>query len=85
MGAAAHDPRSQEQATYEQAMSEVSDVITNVEHALDRAKKAKKRLGTSAEEHNVQLALTEAISGLAKIRKDLQRDAYFSGDELRLI
>jgi len=85
MGAAAHDPRTQEQATYEQAMSEVSDVLTNVGHALDRAKRAKKRLGMSAEEHNVQLALTEAISGLEKVRKDLQRDAYFAGDELRLM
>ena len=85
MGAGAHDPRTQEQATYEKAMSEVSDVLTNIGHALERAKRAKKRLGTSAEEHNVQLALTDAITGLEKIHKDLQRDAYFAGQELRLL
>lgn len=85
MGTAGSDPRTQAQATHERAMSEVSDVMLNVEHALDRAKKAKKRLGGSAEEHNVQLALAAAIDDLEKVLKGLQRDAYFAGDELRLM
>jgi uncharacterized protein YutE (UPF0331/DUF86 family) len=66
-------------------MSEVSDVMLNVEHALDRAKKAKKRLGASAEEHNAQLALEAAIDDLERVLKSLRQDAYFAGDELRLM
>ncbi|WP_344260622.1 hypothetical protein [Actinomadura napierensis] len=66
-------------------MSEVAAVMTNVEHALERAKKARKRLGTSAEEHNVQLALSVAIEDLERVLKSLQKDAFFAGDELRLM
>lgn len=85
MGAAAHDPRTQGQAAHERAMSEVSDVLLNIEHALARAKKAKKRLGDSAEEHNADLALADAIKSLDQVRTRLQKDAYFGGDELRLV
>ncbi|WP_260783247.1 hypothetical protein [Rhodococcus sp. PAE-6] len=66
-------------------MSEVSDVLVNIEHAITRAKKAKKRLGNSPEEHNAQLALADALKELERTRTRLQKDAYFSGDELRLV
>jgi hypothetical protein len=54
------DPRNDSQQTRERAMTEVSDVLSNVEHAIARAKKARTRLGTSPEEHNAQLALADA-------------------------
>ncbi|OLL16055.1 hypothetical protein BKE56_028155 [Rhodococcus sp. M8] len=73
------------QAAHEHAMSEVSDVLVNIEHTIARAKKAKKRLGDSAEEHNAQLALADALKNLERIRTRLQKDAYFGGDELRLV
>lgn len=85
MGAPAHDPRSVTQAAHELAMSEVSDVLVNVEYAIARAKKAKKRLGDSAEEHNTQLALADALKNLERVRIRLQKDAYFGGDDLRLV
>jgi len=66
-------------------MTEVSDVLTNVEHAIVRAKKARTRLGSSPEEHNAQLALADALRSLEAVRKRLQRDTYFGGDELRLV
>lgn len=66
-------------------MSEVSDVLLNIEHAIMRAKKAKKRLGDAAEENNAQLALSDVIKSLEQSRSRLQKDTYFGGDELRLI
>lgn len=85
MGTAARDPRTQGQAAHERAMSEVSDVLLNIEHALARARKAKKRLGDSDEERNAVLALGDAIKSLDQVRSRLQKDAYFGGDELRLV
>lgn len=66
-------------------MAEVSDVLLNMEHTIGRARKAVRRLGTSPEEHNARLALDSVIGTLDAARKRLQKDAYFSGDELRLI
>jgi hypothetical protein len=85
MGTPAHDPRSEAQAAHERAMSEVSDVLINVEHALARAKKAKKRLGASPEESNALLALGDAIKSLEQVRTRLQKDAFFAGNEMRLV
>lgn len=85
MSTPAHDPRAKAQVAHERAMSEVSDVLVNVEHALARAKKAKKRLGSSTEENNAQLALGDAIKSLERVRTRLQKDTYFTGDELRLV
>lgn len=85
MATPAHDPRSESQAAHERAMSEVSDVLVNVEYALARAKKAKKRLGDSPEESNSLLALGDAIKSLEQVRTRLEKDAYFGGNELRLV
>ncbi|HQV20567.1 MAG TPA: hypothetical protein PLC22_19910 [Gordonia sp. (in: high G+C Gram-positive bacteria)] len=82
MSAPSHDPRSDAQAAHELAMSEVSDVLVNIEHTIARAKKAKRRIGDSAEAHNAQLALADTLRELQRVRSRLQKDAYFSGDEL---
>jgi glutathione S-transferase len=84
MGAQA-DPRDDSQQARERAMTEVSDVLVNVEHAITRAKKARTRLGDSPDEHNARLALVDALRSLEAVRKRLQRDTYFGGDELRLV
>jgi hypothetical protein len=70
---------------HERAMTEVADVLLNVEHAIARAKKAAKRLGDAPEEHNAKLALGNVLERLEAARRGLQRDAYFSGNELRLV
>ncbi|MEW2484473.1 hypothetical protein ABQF35_28255 [Mycobacterium syngnathidarum] len=85
MGTPGHDPRSAAQAAHELAMSEVSAVLTNLEHTIARVQKARQRLGDSAEEHNAVLALGEALKDLRRTRDRLQKDAYFGGDELRLV
>ncbi len=77
--------RSAEQIAEEQAMGEVSDVLLNLEHTLARAKKARKRLAGGIEGHNARLALDDAVKSLEVARKRLQQDAYFAGDDLRLI
>lgn len=66
-------------------MSEVSDVLMTIDQALARAKRAKKRLGTAPEEHNAQLALSDATKALQRARHQLQTDTFFDGDELRLV
>lgn len=83
--AAAHEPRSEQQVAHERAMTEVADVLLNVEHAIARAKKATKRLGDAPEEHNAKLALADALERLEAARRRLQKDAYFSSGELRLV
>jgi hypothetical protein len=77
--------RSPEQIAEEQAMAEVSDVLLNLEHTLARAKTARKRLAAGVEGHNARLALDDAVKALEVARKRLQQDAYFAGDDLRLI
>lgn len=85
MARVVHDPRSDEQVAHERAMGEVSDVLLNIEHAIARARKGLKRLGDSAEEHNAELALREALTSLEQARRRLQQDAYFASDDLRLV
>lgn len=77
--------RSDAQLAEERAMAEVSDVLLNLEHTLARAKKARKRLASGVEGHNARLALDDAVKSLEAARKRLQQDAYFAGDDLRLI
>ncbi|MGI9003534.1 MAG: hypothetical protein ACR2GH_18085 [Pseudonocardia sp.] len=77
--------RSLEQIAQEQAMAEVSDVLLNLEHTIARARKARRRLGGTPSQHNAGLALDDALKALESVRKRLQKDTYFSGDELRLI
>ena len=85
MSRPSHDPRSVEQIAHERAQSEVADVLVNLEHAIARAKKAAKRLGDAPEEHNAKLALADALERLEAARRRLQKDAYFSNGELRLV
>lgn len=77
--------RSPEQVAHERAMGEVSDVLLNVEHALTRAKRALKNVVKHGGEPNVELALTEAVRELEKLRKRLLQDTYFAGDAIRLL
>lgn len=77
--------RSQDQVAHERAMGEVSDVLLNVEHSLTRAKKALKVVAKVGGEPNVELALSDAVRDLEKLRKRLLQDTYFAGDAIRLL
>lgn len=77
--------RAPDQVAHERAMGEVSDVLLNVEHSLTRAKKALKVVAKAGSEPNVELALTDAVKDLEKLRKRLLQDTYFAGDAIRLL
>jgi DNA repair photolyase len=66
-------------------MGEVSDVLLNLEHSLQRTRKALKVASKSGSEPNVELALAQAVRDLDKLRKRLMQDTYFAGDTLRLL
>jgi len=55
----------------ERAKGEISDVLLNVEHALDRARPARKVVMKYAVDCDAELAIGEAIDGLEKLRKRL--------------
>jgi len=69
----------------ERAKGEVSDVLLTVEHALDRAKRARKVVVKDGADRNAELALGESIQSLEKLRKRLLQDTYFAGDNIRLL
>lgn len=77
--------RSVEQAAMERARGEVSDVLTLVDHALERAKRARKTVQKDDVDGNAVLALGVAVDDLTRLRKRLLQDTYFAGDTLRLL
>lgn len=85
MSLPAGDRRSDEQISRERALSEVSDVLLNLEHTIARAKKALIRVRKTGGDHNVELALTEAIADLERSHKRFMQDTYYAGDSVRLI
>jgi hypothetical protein len=79
------DEGAAQQAEHERVMGEVSDVLLNLEHALDRTRKALRVASKSGAEPNVELALGQAAKDLDALRKRLMQDTYFGGDVLRLL
>lgn len=77
--------RTDRQIALERAKGEVSDVLLNIEHALDRAKRARQNVAKDGVDSNAELALGETAAGLESLRKRLLQDTYFSGDNLRLM
>lgn len=77
--------RTDEEIARERAKGEVSDVLLNIEHALDRAKRAHKNVARAGVDSNAELALAEVAAGLERLRKRLLQDTYFAGDNLRLM
>lgn len=76
--------RSNDQVARERAAAQVSDVLLNIEHALDRAKKARSIVAKDGVDVNAELALGDAVKDLEKLRKRLTQDTYFATD-VRLI
>ena len=83
MSQAAPDPGSDAIAR-ERASAHVSDVLLNIEHALDRAKRAHKAVAKDGADPNAELALADAVKELERVRKRLMQDTYFAVD-VRLI
>jgi hypothetical protein len=77
--------RSSEQLATERAMAEVSAVMLNIEHSLERARVAHKRVAGMGDSRNIELALKDTIQALEKLRKQFRKDAYNPTDTLRLM
>lgn len=77
--------RTAEQVVQERAMGEVSDVLLNLDHALARAKKARRIVTKDGADRNAALALGDLIAQLEKLRKRFMQDTYFAGDNVRLL
>jgi len=77
--------RSPEQIRHENAGEHLSAVMLNVEHALDRARKAHKAVAKAGGETNIELALADCARDLEKVRKRLFQDGYFGSKTIRLM
>ncbi|MCW5945111.1 MAG: hypothetical protein KIT06_04985 [Cryobacterium sp.] len=66
-------------------MGEISDVLLNLEHTIDRSKKALARVRKAGGDSNVEIALVEALADLQRVHKRLMQDTYYAGDSVRLI
>lgn len=71
--------------TSEEAMGEVSAVLLNLEHTIQRAKKGLAKVKREGGDRNVELALEAAIVELQKQHKRLMQDTYYAGDAIRLL
>ena len=76
--------RSSDQIARERASAQVSDVLLNLEHALDRAKKGRAVVAKDGVDVNAELALADVVKELERLRKRLMQDTYFAVD-VRLI
>ena len=76
--------RSPEQVAAERAMGHVSDLLTNLDGAIERAKKGLAELRKADDDatRGQRLALEDALRDLQRVRKRLFQDAYYGGDRL---
>lgn len=77
--------RSQRQVAEERAAAEVSDVLLNLDHALDRARRAHKRVGKDGVDVNAELALGDLVKELRRLRKRFTQDTLYAGDAQRML
>lgn len=77
--------RSPEQIRDEDAGTQLSAVMLNVERALERARKAHKVVAKAGGETNIELALADCARDLEKVRKRLLQDGYFGSKTIRLM
>ena len=79
------DSRSPEQVAHELSMGEVSDVLTNLDFAIGRAKKALTKLRKSGVQTNVIEPLEDALAEMQATRKRLVQGTYYAGTDTRLL
>lgn len=76
--------RSNDQIARERAAIQISEVLLNLEHTLDRARKGHKIVAKDGVDINAELALADLIKDLDRLRKRLTQDTYYASDD-RLI
>ena len=67
-----------EERAREQAMGEVSDVLTNLDYALERARMARERIRKSGAHPNAEAATKDLVDALQAERKRFVQQTYFS-------
>lgn len=72
--------RSEEQILEERAASHVSDVLLNLEHTLDCARRGLKVVTKDGADVNAQLALADLIKDLERVRRRFTQDTYYAVD-----
>jgi hypothetical protein len=77
--------RSPEQTAREAALHEVEETLLNIEQAIKRADRGRKAIPTQGTDQNLRLCLDSAVDQLEATRKELFQNAYFGGDQQRLI
>ena len=77
--------RSAQQVLDERSLGEVSDVLTCVDQAIERATRARRALAKVDGSGNAALAVSDALVQLQRTRKRLVQDTYYAADALRLI
>jgi len=82
---ASPEERSPEQIAHETAMSEVAETLMNIEQAQRRADRARRQVALLGRDPNVEQALTAALAALEQTHRTLFQDAYFGGDQQRLV
>ena len=70
--------RSDDQIVRERAGNEVSDVLLDL--TLARARKAHKVVSKDGVDVNAELALTQLITDLDRLRKRFTQDTYYATD-----
>lgn len=69
-----------DKAARERAAVQVSEVLLNLEHTLNRARKGHKVVSADGVDVNAELALADLVKDLDRLRKRLTQDTYFATD-----
>lgn len=76
--------RTPGQVAREAALHEVEETLLNIEQAIKRADRGRRAIRGEGNE-NLKLYLDAAVEQLEAVRKELFHNAYFGGDQQRLI
>jgi hypothetical protein len=71
---------SDDRVARERAAEQVSDVLLNLEYTLASARKGHKVVAKDGVDMNAELALSDLIKDLDRLRKRLTQDTYFASD-----
>jgi hypothetical protein len=77
--------RSPDQVAREAALHEVEETLLNIEQAIKRADRGRRTIRAEGNEQNLKLCLNAAVEQLEAVRKELFQNAYFGGEQQRLI
>lgn len=76
--------RDEEQLLRERSGGAVSDVLLNLDYTLEAARKGAKVVAKSGVDRNAELALTDLVKELQRLRKRFVQDTYYAVED-RLI